>query len=212
MLASYTLKEAQIENLVTAKGYADCVAFMGEDSVSVVVSTDTGELTGGGCGQDHGHRHDGDRLCPPAASRSWRQISCCIFREYMVQYRFGEHRAFTKDTMGKENQYDGRKQGIYDAAGGKRKHQYFGGSHRRHRRGRCPGCGGRVRHDDQPGRQRHGSGEQQEKRPEGRQGREDRYDRHGADAGPVSDGAVTATPSPRWRKMPRRRSSPRWRP
>ena len=44
-LASYTLKEAQIENLVTAKGYADCVAFMGEDSVSVVVSTDTGELT-----------------------------------------------------------------------------------------------------------------------------------------------------------------------
>lgn len=45
-LASYTLKEAQIENLVTAKGYADCVAFMGADSISVVVSTDTGELTG----------------------------------------------------------------------------------------------------------------------------------------------------------------------
>lgn len=37
-LASFTLKEAQIENLVTAKGYADCVAFMGEDSISVVVS------------------------------------------------------------------------------------------------------------------------------------------------------------------------------
>ncbi len=32
VLASYTLKEAQIENLVTAKGYADCVAFMGDDS------------------------------------------------------------------------------------------------------------------------------------------------------------------------------------
>ena len=46
VLASYTMKEAQIENLVTAKGYADCVAFMGEDSISVVVSTDTGELTG----------------------------------------------------------------------------------------------------------------------------------------------------------------------
>ncbi len=46
VLASYTLKEAQIENLVTAKGYKDCVAFMGEDSVSVVVSTDSGELTG----------------------------------------------------------------------------------------------------------------------------------------------------------------------
>lgn len=45
VLASFTLKEAQIENLVTAKGYADCVAFMGEDSISVVVSTDTGELT-----------------------------------------------------------------------------------------------------------------------------------------------------------------------
>ena len=45
VLASYTMKEAQIENLVTAKGYADCVAFMGEDSISVVVSTGTGELT-----------------------------------------------------------------------------------------------------------------------------------------------------------------------
>ena len=45
VLASYTLKEAQIENLVTAKGYTDCVAFMGEDSVSVVVATETGELT-----------------------------------------------------------------------------------------------------------------------------------------------------------------------
>ena len=45
-LASFTLKEAQIENLVTAQGYADCVAFMGEDSISVVVSTASGELTG----------------------------------------------------------------------------------------------------------------------------------------------------------------------
>ena len=41
VLASYTLKEAQIENLVTAKGYADCVVFMGTDSCSVVV--DAGE-------------------------------------------------------------------------------------------------------------------------------------------------------------------------
>ncbi len=46
VLASYTLKEAQIENLVTAKGYTDCVAFMGDESVSVVVSTKNGELTG----------------------------------------------------------------------------------------------------------------------------------------------------------------------
>ena len=33
-----TLKEAQIENLVTAKGYVDCVTFMGDTSVSVVVA------------------------------------------------------------------------------------------------------------------------------------------------------------------------------
>lgn len=37
-LASYTLSEAQIENMVTAKGYEDCVVFMSEDGVSVVVS------------------------------------------------------------------------------------------------------------------------------------------------------------------------------
>ena len=45
VLASYTMKEAQVENLVTAKGYKDCVAFMGDESISVVVSTGTGELT-----------------------------------------------------------------------------------------------------------------------------------------------------------------------
>ena len=45
VLAAYTLQEAPIENLVTAKGYQDCVAFLGEDGVSVVVATDTGELT-----------------------------------------------------------------------------------------------------------------------------------------------------------------------
>ena len=39
VLANYTMKEAQIESLVTAKGYQDCVAFMGDGSVSVVVST-----------------------------------------------------------------------------------------------------------------------------------------------------------------------------
>ena len=42
VLAGYTMVEAQIENLVTAKGSADCVAFMGEDSVSVVVSAEGG--------------------------------------------------------------------------------------------------------------------------------------------------------------------------
>lgn len=46
VLASYTMKEAQIENLVTAKGYTDCVAFMGEDTISVVVSkSDKSALT-----------------------------------------------------------------------------------------------------------------------------------------------------------------------
>ena len=42
VLAGYALAEAQIENLVTAKGYTDCVAFMGEDSISVVVSDPDG--------------------------------------------------------------------------------------------------------------------------------------------------------------------------
>jgi len=37
-LAGYTMLENQIENLVIAKGYADCVPFMGDNSVSVVVS------------------------------------------------------------------------------------------------------------------------------------------------------------------------------
>lgn len=37
-MANYTLSEANIENLVTAKGYQDCVAFLGDNSISVVVS------------------------------------------------------------------------------------------------------------------------------------------------------------------------------
>ena len=37
-LASATVSEAQIENLVIAKGYADCVAFISDGGVSVVVS------------------------------------------------------------------------------------------------------------------------------------------------------------------------------
>ena len=41
VLAGYTVAETQIENLVTAKGYADCVVFMGSESCSVVV--DAGE-------------------------------------------------------------------------------------------------------------------------------------------------------------------------
>ncbi len=42
VLASYTVAESQIESLVTAKGYDDCVTFMGSDSISVVVSDKDG--------------------------------------------------------------------------------------------------------------------------------------------------------------------------
>lgn len=44
-MANYTVTEAQIENLVVAKGYADCVAFIGEDTLSLAVSTPEGGLT-----------------------------------------------------------------------------------------------------------------------------------------------------------------------
>ena len=44
-MADSTVTEAQIENLIMAKGYKDCVAFIGEDSVSIVVQTPGEELT-----------------------------------------------------------------------------------------------------------------------------------------------------------------------
>ncbi len=44
-MADYTVTEAQIENLVVAKGYADCVAFIGEDALSLAVSAPEGGLT-----------------------------------------------------------------------------------------------------------------------------------------------------------------------
>ena len=37
-MAEKTLAENEIESLVASKGYADCVAYIGENSVSVVVS------------------------------------------------------------------------------------------------------------------------------------------------------------------------------
>ncbi len=37
-MAAYTLSEAQVENLVTAKGYGDCVCFLDEESANLVVS------------------------------------------------------------------------------------------------------------------------------------------------------------------------------
>ena len=42
VLAAYTVAAAQIESLVTAKGYTDCVTFMGADSISVVVADEDG--------------------------------------------------------------------------------------------------------------------------------------------------------------------------
>lgn len=38
-MANFTMSEAQVENLVTAKGYGDCVCFINENSASVVVSS-----------------------------------------------------------------------------------------------------------------------------------------------------------------------------
>ena len=44
-MANYTVTEAQIENLVVAKGYADCVAFIGEQSLSLAVAAPAEGLT-----------------------------------------------------------------------------------------------------------------------------------------------------------------------
>ena len=37
-MADATTTESEIENLVAAKGYEDCVAYIGDNSVSVVVA------------------------------------------------------------------------------------------------------------------------------------------------------------------------------
>lgn len=39
VMAVYTMSEAQAENLITAKGYGDCICFINEKSASVVVSS-----------------------------------------------------------------------------------------------------------------------------------------------------------------------------
>ena len=38
VMAALTLSEAKVENLITAKGYGDCVCFINDNSASVVVS------------------------------------------------------------------------------------------------------------------------------------------------------------------------------
>lgn len=45
-MASATLQESKIESLITAKGYEDCVTFIGDNSVSVVVRAKDHELKG----------------------------------------------------------------------------------------------------------------------------------------------------------------------
>lgn len=46
-LVSTSLKEAQIESLVIAKGYTDCVAYMSEGGISVAVASPEGGLQKG---------------------------------------------------------------------------------------------------------------------------------------------------------------------
>ncbi len=44
-IVSMALSEAQIESLIIAKGYTDCVAYMTDDSISVAVAAPEGGLT-----------------------------------------------------------------------------------------------------------------------------------------------------------------------
>lgn len=44
-MADYTVTEAQIENMIVAKGYTDCVAFIGDNSLSLAVAAPEGGLT-----------------------------------------------------------------------------------------------------------------------------------------------------------------------
>ena len=76
VLAGYTVAETQIENLVVAKGYADCVAFMGADSISVVVSAPDGLEAED---EDQGYRHRGDILHPrPDQDHGGGNVRCKI--------------------------------------------------------------------------------------------------------------------------------------
>lgn len=58
------LSEAQIESLIIAKGYADCVAYMTNDGISVAVSAPGGRIAAAGCGGDCGRGHVPVRLRP----------------------------------------------------------------------------------------------------------------------------------------------------
>ena len=45
VLAAYTVAESQIESMVIAKGYADCVAYISQDGISVAVAAPENGLT-----------------------------------------------------------------------------------------------------------------------------------------------------------------------
>jgi stage III sporulation protein AH len=46
-IADWTVKEAELENLIMAKGFLDCVVYMSDDGVSVTVSAEEGLSTVG---------------------------------------------------------------------------------------------------------------------------------------------------------------------
>ena len=69
-MADYTVTEAQIENLVIAKGYADCVAFIGENALSLAVAAPEGGLTDTDTAPDRRCGPSDHRLLPPTRSKS----------------------------------------------------------------------------------------------------------------------------------------------
>ena len=50
-IAEWTVKEAEMENLIIAKGYSDCVVFMSEDGVTVTVAVGEDGLSSAGAAQ-----------------------------------------------------------------------------------------------------------------------------------------------------------------
>ena len=56
------LSEAQIESLIIAKGYTDCVPYMSGEGSSVAVSSPGGWTAAGGCSGDCRYCHDPVRL------------------------------------------------------------------------------------------------------------------------------------------------------
>ena len=79
VLAAYTVAESQIESLVTAKGYADCVAFMGR-GLHQRGRLRAGGAAGGGRRAHQGHRHPGDGLHRAADQNHGGKLVVVFFR------------------------------------------------------------------------------------------------------------------------------------